>query len=403
MTSSTWPGWLALTLNIVGAGFVAYSIVGSHSADRPGWVLILGLLAVVTWIARSLCAVLDARRTALVLALVSAASGAIATPGTDGIAVVPVIVAVLALVGDLRRPLLLGVVVATASIALIVAGALPFDTPVVAVLGELAGVLLGVFAGLSRRQFRRSEEQAALLREREAAIREETARITLARDLHDVLAHSLGGLVVQLDAVDAVLEAGDIDAARRRVIDARGLAVDGLADARRAVAALRDPEAAAAAATVGPEAIAADLDDLIGAHRALGGVAALTVSGTPRALSAAQAAALQRALQESLVNARKHAPGQPVAAELSWQDDRVTLRVSNPLPTGTDSDTDSGSALGGDPVARSAVAHSPLARSGGGRGLEGMRERFAALPLGGAATADAEGDRFTVTVEARLA
>ncbi|WP_025156577.1 sensor histidine kinase [Leifsonia aquatica] len=403
MTSSTWPGWLALTLNIVGAGFVAYSIVGSHSADRPGWVLVLGLLAVVTWIARSLCAVLDARRTALVLALVSAAAGAIATPGTDGIAVVPVIVAVLALIGDVRRPLLLGLVVATASIALIVAGALPFDSPVVAVLGELAGVLLGVFAGLSRRQFRRSEEQAVLLREREAAIREETARITLARDLHDVLAHSLGGLVVQLDAVDAVLEAGDVEAARRRVIDARGLAVDGLADARRAVAALRDP-GAAAAATVGPEAFAVDLDDLIGAHRALGGVAALTVSGTPRALSAAQAAALQRALQESLVNARKHAPGQPVEGELSWQDDRVTLRVSNPLPAGTDS----GSALAGDPLARSTVARStgarsPLARSGGGRGLEGMRERFAALPLGGAATADAEGDRFTVTVEARLA
>ncbi|MFF2053018.1 sensor histidine kinase [Leifsonia sp. NPDC058194] len=382
MTSSTWPGWLALTLNIVGAGFVAYSIVGSHSADRPVWVLVVGLIAVATWIARSLCAVLDLRRTALVLALVSAATGAIVTPATDGIAVVPVIVAILALVGDLRRPLALGIVVAATSIALIVVGALPFDTPVVAVLGELAGVLLGVFAGLSRRQFRRSEQQAALLRDREAAMREENARIALARDLHDLLAHSLGGLVVQLDAVDAVLEAGDVESARRRVIDARGLAVDGLADARRAVAALRDPDSATAAAPVDPGALAADLGDLISAHRALGGEAALTVLGRPRPLSALQAAALRRALQESLSNARKHAPGQPVRAELAWEDDRVTLHVSNPLAAGDDA---------------------PLARSGGGHGLAGMRERFAALPLGGSATAGADGDRFAVTAEARLA
>jgi len=385
VTSSTWPGWLALTLNVVGAGFVAYSIIGSHSAQRPAWALVLGLIAVAAWVARSVCAVLDARRTALVLGLVSAAAGAIVTPATDGIAVVPVIVAILVLVGDLRYPLALGIAVAVGSVTLIVVGALPFDTPVVAVLSELAGVLLAVFAGLSRRQFRRSDEQAALLREREATMREEAARITLARDLHDVLAHSLGGLVIQLDAVDALLEAGETEPARRRVIEARGLAADGLADARRAVAALRDPDAVVAA-PVEPEAFAVSLADLIGAHRALGGAAALTATGSPRPLSAAQAAALRRALQEALSNARKHAPGQPVRADLAWQDDRVTLRITNPLT--------------GSPTAGTGAA---LARSGGGHGLEGMRERFAALPLGGTATAGAEGDRFAVTAEARLA
>jgi signal transduction histidine kinase len=381
VTSSTWPGWLALTLNVVGAGFVAYSIAGPHAGEQPTWALVVGLLAVAAWVARSVCAVLDARRSALVLALVSAAAGAIVTPATDGIAVVPVIVAILALIGDLRRPLLLGIAVAAGSVVLVVAGALPFDTPVAALLGELAGVLLAVFAGLSRRQFRRSEEQASLLRERDATMREEAARITLARDLHDVLAHSLGGLVVQLDAVDALLEAGEVDRARRRVVDARGLAADGLADARRAVAALRDPDSVVAS-PVEPEAFAVALDDLVGAHRALGGAAELTVAGAPRTLSAAQAAALRRALQEALSNARKHAPGQPVRAELAWQDDRVTLRISNPLP---------------------AASGGALARSGGGHGLEGMRERFAALPLGGTATAGSDGERFAVTAEARLA
>ncbi|UAJ78766.1 two-component sensor histidine kinase [Leifsonia sp. ZF2019] len=383
MTSSIWPGWLAFALNLVGAGFVAYSIAGSHVAERPPWVLVVGMIAVVTWAARSLCALLGARRLVLVFAVVSAATGSLVTPATDGVAVVPAAIAILVLVGDIRWPAALGLGTAFVSVALIVAGALPFDTAVAAVLGELAGILLATFAGLSRRQFRRSEEQSALLRDREAEMREEAARVALARDLHDVLAHSLGGLVVQLDAVDALLEAGDTEEARRRAVAARGLAADGLADARRAVAALRDPESATTG-TVGEEALAASLDDLIGAHRALGATADLTVTGRPCPLAAAQAAALQRALQEALSNARKHAPGQPVRADLDWKDDRVTLRVCNPLPAG-------------------ASVPGELARSGGGHGLEGMRERFAALPLGGTATAGADGDRFAVTAEARLA
>jgi signal transduction histidine kinase len=392
VTSSIWPGWLALILNLVGAAFVGWSIAGSHTADRPVWVLVVGLLAVLAWVARSVCALLGARRAALVLAVLSALGGALATPATDGVAVVPVAISVLALVGDVRRPLALGLGTAAVSALLIVVGALPFDTSVVAVLGALGGLLLALFAGISRRQFRRSEEQAALLRDREAAMREEAARVSLARDLHDVLAHSLGGLVVQLDAVDALLEAGEAEAARRRVVDARGLAVEGLAEARRAVAALRDPESAmaAGASAVDADAFSLALGDLLGAHRALGGDVALTVTGRPRALSAGQAAALQRALQEALSNARKHAPGAPADARLGWEDDRVTLLVSTPLP--------------GPGVAGTGAADpGELAATGGGHGLEGMRERFAALPLGGSAAAEAVDGSFVVTAEAWLA
>lgn len=68
--------------------------------------------------------------------------------------------------------------------------------------------------------------------------------------------------------------------------------------------------------------------------------------------------------------------------ELDWQNDRVRLTVSNPLPP-------SGPAA--------------LAATGGRHGIEGMRERFVALPLGGSASAGVDGGRFTVTAEARLA
>jgi signal transduction histidine kinase len=112
----------------------------------------------------------------------------------------------------------------------------------------------------------------------------------------------------------------------------------------------------------------------------------LTTTGTPRELHPDQAAALERALQEALVNARKHAPGEPVQALLAWSDAGVRLTVSNPL---------------GDDTAF-AADRSPLARSGGGHGLEGMRERFAALPAGGRATAGVDAGRFIVTAEATL-
>ena len=81
------------------------------------------------------------------------------------------------------------------------------------------------------------------MREEKAQIELLAQRQSVARDIHDVLAHSLGGLVIQLDAVEALLESGDVDAARSRVADARALAASGLGEARRAVDALRDPDA----------------------------------------------------------------------------------------------------------------------------------------------------------------
>ncbi|HKT55310.1 MAG TPA: ATP-binding protein, partial [Microbacterium sp.] len=95
---------------------------------------------------------------------------------------------------------------------------------------------------------------------------------------------------------------------------------------------------------------------------------------------AVTATALQRALQEALSNARRHAPGLPASVTLDWRPGGVVLAVSNPVAPGT--------------------APSP----GGGFGLVGMRERFAALPHGGTVRAETAGvpATFTLTAEARL-
>ncbi len=380
MIVSSRPGGLALALTFFGAAAVGYGLVTTHSGARPLWVVVVAFASLALWVARSVLAHYGLGRTALVCILLSTVLGAITAAPTDGLTVVPAAVGVLAVLGDIAVPLWGGFALAAIALLLTAVGAVPVGTPVPALLSMLGGILLGAFGGLSRRQFRRAEEREALLREQDAAMREEASRVALARDLHDVLAHSLGGLVVQLDAVDALLEAGDQAAARSRVIDARRLATDGLADARRAVAALRAPATPSPADPVTAEDVERSLRDLVAAHRSLGGSAEFAVDGDSRPLGVDIAGALQRALQEALSNARKHAPGAPVDVRLSWQTDRVRLMVSNPLT----------------------VPHPGLAGSGGGRGLDGMRERFAALPHGGSAAASVDAGRFTVTVEAVL-
>jgi signal transduction histidine kinase len=373
------PSLLSLALSVVGAVAVGYGLVTSHTAGRPVWALAVGLAATAVWAVRSVLARLELRTAALACCVGMVLAGSFVAAPTNGLAVVPAAVGVVAVLGDLAYPLWLGFGLSAVGLALIAAGAVPADTSVLAVLAEMGGLVLAVFAGLSRRQFRRAEVQAALLRERELTLREEESRVAIARDLHDVLAHSLGGLVLQLDAVDALLESGDVAAARTRAQDARALAADGLADARRAVAALREP-ADRGSTPVAPCDLEADLRELVAAHRALGGEAELSVHGSPSVLDSAQATALRRALQEALSNARKHAPGAPVAALLDWQTDRVRLTVTNPIVS----------------------AHPALAASGGGHGLDGMRERFSALVAGGTAAATASDGRFTVTAEAVL-
>lgn len=179
---------------------------------------------------------------------------------------------------------------------------------------------------------RDAETQAAALRER--------GRI--ARELHDVLAHSLAGLSVQLQALRAVAARERVGAAVLDPLDqAATLAREGLAEARAAVGALRDP-------------VGLGLDELpalIGRHP---GEAALAAEGPAGAVSPDSGHAIYRAVQESLTNAARYAPGSPVTVTLRWSADALAVTVA-----------DSGPAPGRDAVAG----------QGTGLGLAGMTER----------------------------
>jgi signal transduction histidine kinase len=425
------PTAVSATLTLAGVALVVWWTVTHRVPALAPWSVAAGCVAAAAWGLRMLAARVAWRRTAVVLAIAGAVAGSLAAAATDGTSCLPAIVCVLTLVADDTLPIALGAFVALGALGLTAVGAVAHPVSVLQLLAMLGAVMLGVLGGFSRRQLRRSERQAAQLVEREAAAREEAARIAIARDLHDVLAHTLGGLVLQLDAVDALLEAGDDASARARVASARELAGSGLGEARRAVSALRAPGAPASAPDVSAAALQTTLDALIDAHRSLGGVVAASTTGTPFTLGADQALAIERALQESLSNARRHAAGRPVTVAVDWQDDGVRLTVANPAPGAAPvvpspapdaAPVAPRPAPGAAPVvpnpAPDAAPHGPAVASAApsapaarrtaaasdgahsGYGLVGMRERFAALPGGGTVTAGIVDGCFTVTAEA---
>lgn len=209
-----------------------------------------------------------------------------------------------------------------------------------------------------------AQERAARAAEAESAALAERARI--AREIHDVLAHSLSAQLVRLEAARLQIEGGyDREQVLRRVVEARGMARLGLVETRQALAALRGG--------------LAPVEDYL-RELAVDGVRTEFV-GESRLLPADASQAVRRVAQEAVTNARKHAPGAAVTMRLEYGEDVVTLEVQD---EGTDGP---GSELGA---------------SGSGYGLLGMRERAellgGSLEAGPAASveedAGADGDPY---------
>ncbi|MFE6030435.1 sensor histidine kinase [Streptomyces niveus] len=182
-----------------------------------------------------------------------------------------------------------------------------------------------------------AQERAARAAEAESAALAERARI--AREIHDVLAHSLSAQLVHLEAARLQIEGGyDREQVLRRVVEARGMARLGLVETRQALAALRGG--------------LAPVEDYL-RELAVDGVRA-EFAGESRLLAADASQAVRRVAQEAVTNARKHAPGAAVTMRLEYGEGAVTLEIRD---EGTE---EPGSELGA---------------SGSGYGLLGMRER----------------------------
>jgi signal transduction histidine kinase len=213
------------------------------------------------------------------------------------------------------------------------------------------------------------EEERTRLARNEAAALDERGRI--ARELHDVLAHSLSALSVELEGARLLALDRDVDA---DVIAAIGRAhrhaAAGLDEARAAIKALRGDM------VPGPDKLEGLLEDM----RASGIDCTLEIKGEERRLPSEAALAVFRTAQEALTNVRKHAEeAERVEIRLEYDPDGVQLIV-------TDSAGD-----GAEPRVPQPAA---LAGAGAGYGVSGMRER--AELIGGRLLAGPTEDGFRV-------
>jgi signal transduction histidine kinase len=209
---------------------------------------------------------------------------------------------------------------------------------------------------------RRQQEAAAL------ATAEE--RLRIARDLHDVIAHSLGAIAVQADAAEAALQAAP-DRALAPVRAIRDTARGSLTEIRRVLAQLRAEDAVAAPDLAGIPA-------LVDAARSSGATVALTISGDISRVPTAVSTVGYRIVQEALTNSRKHAPG--TAASVAVQSDAAALdiRIENTRVGGPPASQGAASGLPGEASALPSAASAPTDPTPG-HGLIGMRERVRAL------------------------
>jgi signal transduction histidine kinase len=241
------------------------------------------------------------------------------------------------------------------------------------VLNELAIVgfyLVSTFARRYRENNERTEQLLAELKEtRQAQALAATLaeRQRLAREMHDVLAHSLSGLVLNLEGARLLAEKNGSDTAVDDALErAQRMARSGLEEARRAIGMLRDD------VLPGPDQLA----DLATSFETDTGVECrFESSGDARELSTESRLTFYRVAQEALTNIKKHASARHVELRLAYEPSVVRLDVEN-----IDDGERSAPGLGGS-----------------GYGLTGMRER--AELLGGTLTAGPTDRGFIVHLE----
>ena len=202
----------------------------------------------------------------------------------------------------------------------------------------LAGITLSVLFGLV---IRRELDLVAQLRAAQAGLAararaEERNRI--ARELHDVIAHTLTVLLLHVSSARLAVE-HDLADAGRALAEAERLGQESLAEVRRAVGMLHQDGGAGLAAPVpGAEGVAT----LVDRFRSAGADVTLTVDGDPGRLPATTGLAVYRIVQEALTNAAKHAPGAPTTVRLAVAPDAVRLAVDSAAPPGRDTGTGMG-------------------------------------------------------------
>jgi signal transduction histidine kinase len=358
----------ATAVRLIGLLAVTWSVLTSDHPPAGGGrglvVLVAGAIALVSWLVWTFW---SSRKEVLTPDLWTlAVSGGVllgATPNSASSACVFVVASVSAI----RVGLMRGVPVLVVGILAQAISRLIWGSSALGLLAYALGELAVALAASNVREIRVRADQAELLlaqsqrsheEQMRAARLQESARI--AREIHDVLAHALAGLTIQLEATAVLVEQGvEQEVVLARLRQAHKLAREGLQETRRAVGALRGD-----APAVGPT-----IEALVAAYRVDADASAELRLGVDHdGLEGAAGEAVLRVVQEALTNVRKHAPGAAVRVSVDREPSGTLVTVIE--------DTPADRSLA--PVHASAAV---LAATGGGYGLRGMTER--AQLLGG--------------------
>jgi signal transduction histidine kinase len=201
------------------------------------------------------------------------------------------------------------------------------DQIVLYVLGAGAWVAALDLQRRTRRAAELEEEAVRVERERvereRAAVAEERRRI--ARDLHDVIAHSVSVMTVQAGAARMLLDE-EPTRAREPLLSVEETGREALAEMRRLLGIMRKSDSDRALA---PQPGLARLDQLLAQAREAGLPVELTVEGEPIPLAAGVDLAAYRVVQEALTNARKHARSSRAQVSVRYEGETLELEIEN--------------------------------------------------------------------------
>jgi signal transduction histidine kinase len=238
-------------------------------------------------------------------------------------------------------------------------------------------------------------------------------RVRIARELHDVVAHHVSLMAVQAEAVGALLPARPDEASRSADLIA-GTARQAMTELRRQLGVLRfnssDQNPSSERTVLSPAPSLSRLDQLIDVMRGAGLEVSLTAASGP-ALSPGVDLTAYRIVQEALTNALRHAPGSAARVTVAYEEDCLTVEVTNTaartsaFATSSATASAASSASSADRTAlgianaRSAPPAPTAPDLGGGYGLAGIVERVASC---GGSLSLGPGRDGSFTVTARL-
>jgi signal transduction histidine kinase len=325
-----WPRFAGAL--ILGCGLVAWSVVtvANASGTEPN-------LGLIVWASVALLAASIGLRAATVIAprlLLPSVIGLCISGGVLAVtpfrapALIAGVIAVISIAAEASLPVSLSVCLigpVCATVAAIATHA-PLDSWISACLVFVASLAPG-FARRSSRM-RAEQVQLTLVQERRAAEAERSAaaaaeRARIARETHDVLAHSLSALSLTLNAAEGFLLSTPMEPGTTRALEcvrrAKKLTTEAGTETRTVIRTLRDQQP-----------LVHRLHELIRSDHTGGSSSVrLKVIGLESELPAPMEHALYRAVQESITNVRKHAPGSSAEISLEYADDDVSVTVRN--------------------------------------------------------------------------